>query len=228
MIEEQKIAELKEMIILQASNIESMLTNCIDGLLNQDKEKLKNVIDIEEKKINKKEIEIDKFYTDFLALYNPEAKDLRTILMITKMNIDLERIGDHCVNIAESALYLIKKPKVKPFIDIPRMAEIAQKMIKDSIDSFLNENIDTALKVCKKDNKVDQINEQVFRELITYMISDPKTIERSLHLLRIANNIEKIADLATNICEEAIYVISGKDIKHKKLEKIKKIKENME
>jgi len=221
MIEEQKIIELKEMITIQASNVETMLDNCITGLMNKDKELLTNVIEKEEKKVNKKEIKIDKLYTNILALYKPEAKDLRTVLMISKMNIDLERIADHCVNIAESALFLIDKKDVKPLIDIPRMADLTVKMVKEAIDSFFNENVEVSLNVCERDKDVDELEEQIFRELITYMISDPTTIERSLHLLRIANNIEKIADLATNICEEAIYIVSGKIIKHHRHDKLK-------
>ncbi len=221
-IEEKKIAEIKELIILQASEIEKMINNCINGLLNKDKKLLQYTINQQEELINKNENKIDKLYTSYLALYRPEAKALRTILMISKMNIDLERIGDHCVNIAESALYLIDKPLVKPLIDIPRMADEAKKMIRDGIDSFFNEDSNLALNVCKRDELVDELNEQVFRDLITYMLSDPKAIERSLNLIRIAHNIEKIADLATNISEETLYAVTGKNIKHSQKYKNKK------
>ncbi len=214
-----KIKNLKEIVIQQANNIEKMLNNCFTGLINKDKEMLKKIIEIEEIKINKNEIKIDELLTGIFALYKPEAKDLRTVLMIVKMNIDLERIGDHCVNIAESALYLVERPLIKQVNKISTIFEITKKMIKESIDSFLNGNIDNALLVCKMDEEVDKMNEIFFKELVTEMSSDPSYIEIFLHTLRIVNNLEKIADLATNICEEAIYTESGKVIKHHKFEK---------
>ncbi len=224
MIEDKKIADIKELVILQASSVEKMLNNCITGLLNKDGEFLTDVIENQEAAVNKNEITIDNLCTNYLALYRPEAKVLRTILMITKMNVDLEWIGDHCVNIAESAMYLIDKPVVKPYIDIPRMADEAKMMIRDGIDSFFNENSNLALDVCKRDELVDHLNEQVFRDLITYMIADPKSIEKALNVIRISHNIEKIADLATNISEETLYVVAGKNIKHSLKHKLKEQK----
>ena len=213
-MQEEKIIELKEYIIAQANNVEKMLGNTINGFLNKDKRQLEQVIDEEEKKINKTEVKIDKMYMNIFARYQTEAKELRTVLMISKMNIDLERVADHCVNIAESALELIDKPLVKPLIDIPRMSELTQRMIVDSINSFINEDVDLAQEVCERDNQVDDLKDQIIRELITYMIDDPRTIERSLNIIRIASNIEKIADLSTNIAEETVFVVNGKIIKH--------------
>jgi len=220
-MQQEKILELKESIISLANDVEAMLSNAIEGFLEKDEKKLKNIIDTEEKKIHKKEIKIDKLYTRILALYHAEAKDLRTILMVSKMNSDLERVADQCVNIAESALYLIDKTSVKPYIDIPRMAEITKTMLTESVNSFINEDAVLAENVCERDEEVDSLNEQIFRELLTFMISDPKTIERSMHLIRIANNIEKIADLSTNIAEETVFLVTGKIIKHNRLSKEK-------
>ena len=218
---EEKIIELKEQIVTQANNVEKMIDDCINGFLKKDKELLSKVINEYEVEINKNEVKIDKLYTDIFVRYQTEAKDLRTVLMISKMNIDLERVADQCVNIAESALFLIEKPLVKPLIDIPRMAEISKNMLVDSINSFIDENENLARNVCFRDEEVDILNEQIMRELITYMACEPKTIERSLHLIRVAHNIEKIADLATNIAEEAVFIVSGKIIKHHRLDKEK-------
>ena len=219
---EEKIIELKEQIVSQANNVEKMIEDCINGFLDKNSNVLKKVINEDENKINKNEIKIEKLYTDIFVRYQTEAKDLRTVLMISKMNIDLERVADQCVNIAESALYLIEKPLVKPLIDIPRMAEISKRMLIDSITSFIDEDENLAKDVCGRDEEVDILNEQIMRELITYMACETKTIERSLHLIRIAHNIEKIADLATNIAEEAVFIVNGKIIKHHKFEKEKK------
>ena len=218
----EKIIDLKEQIVSQANSVEKMIEDCINGFLKKDKDLLNKVINEDEDKINKNEVKIDKLYTDIFVRYQTEAKDLRTVLMISKMNIDLERVADQCVNIAESALFLIDKPLVKPLVDVPRMAEISKKMLIDSINSFIDEDEDLAKDVCYRDEEVDILNEQIMRELITYMACEPKTIERSLHLIRIAHNIEKIGDLATNIAEETVFIVSGKIIKHHRLEKEKK------
>jgi phosphate transport system protein len=210
----EKILELKETLIVQANLVEKMIEKSIQGLIDKKIEVLNEVIEVDENVVNSIENKIDQASTNLIALYHPEAKDLRMILMIMKMTSDLERIGDCAVNISESAIYLIDKPPVKPLIDIPRMAEEAIRMVKDGITSFVNESSDLAISVCERDNIVDDLRDQILRELITYMFSDPGTIERSLQLIRISNNIERMGDLSTNIAEEAIYVAKGKTIKH--------------
>jgi len=130
------------------------------------------------------------------------------------MNNDLERIADMAENISESALFLIERPMVKPLIDLPKMAEETMRMLKDSIDSFIKNDPKLAKSVCERDDVVDAYRDQILRELVTYMISDPTTIERALHLERISRNLERIADLATNIGEDVIYIVEGKVIKH--------------
>jgi phosphate transport system protein len=134
--------------------------------------------------------------------------------MVMKMGNDLERIGDHAVNIAESGLYLIERPQVKPFVDIPRMSEVTIKMLKDGIQAFINEDADLAKSVCERDSIVDELRIQILRELITFMVSDATTIERCLHLIRVSGNLERIADLSTNMCEEVIFMVKGRVIKH--------------
>ncbi|RLG63251.1 phosphate transport system regulatory protein PhoU [archaeon] len=213
----EKLHELSKKVIEQASTVEKMIKDSIDSLINRDREKAIKVIEIYEPRVNDMEIEIDEMVTNLIALYQPEAKHLRTILMILKMNNDLERIGDLAVNIAESSLFLMEKPPVKPLVDLPRMAEETMLMLRNSISAFINEDTELAIKVCKHDDIVDALRDQIYRELITYMMSDPSTIERALHLMRISRNLERIADLATNICEDAIYTAEGKVIKHHRL-----------
>jgi phosphate transport system protein len=136
--------------------------------------------------------------------------------MILSISTSLERMADHAVTISESGLFLIGQPQVKPLMDIPRMSEVTISMLKNSIDSFVNEDAAMAMAVCERDNIVDALRTQVIRELVSYMISDPITIERALHLMKVTSNMERIADLATNICEDVIYMVEGRVIKHHK------------
>ncbi|HPO49778.1 MAG TPA: phosphate signaling complex protein PhoU, partial [Spirochaetota bacterium] len=212
----EKMIELKKIIINQSATVEKMISKAIKGLIERNEEILKEVIERDEFEVNNNELIIDEKCVSILALYHPEAKDLRTIMMISKMSIDLERIGDSAVNIAQSSLYLIDKPPVKPYIDLPKMAEEAMKMLSDSINSFVNESDLLAVDVCKRDAIVDGYRDQIIRELITHMFSDPGTIERGLQLISISNNLERIADLSTNIAEESVYVAKGKVIKHRR------------
>ena len=212
----EKINILKKKLIDMASLAEDMVKNSIKGLIEKRKEILEKVIKEYEPKMNELEIELDELCTNLIALYQPKAGNLRTILMILKMNNDLERVGDLAVNISESALYLIERPPVKPLIDIPRMAEESIDMLKNAIDSFINKDAELAKSVCEKDTIVDGLRDQVLRELITYMSSDPTTIERAIHLIRISRSLERIADLSTNICEDVIFMVEGKVIKHHK------------
>jgi phosphate transport system protein len=188
-------------------------------LLNKDKKLLLEIIEVDEPQTNDAEIEIDEMCINLIARFQPEAKDLRTIMMILKMNNDLERIGDMAVNISESALFLIERPQVKPLIDLPKMAEETIQMLRDSIDSFIKGDSKLAQSVCERDDIVDAYRDQILRELITYMISDPTTIERAIHIERISRNLERIADLATNIGEDVVYIVEGRVIKHGRYKK---------
>jgi len=211
---EEKLTELKKSLIEYANLVEHMIKESIEGLLQKEKYMLQDVIENEEPKANAMEMHLDELCTSMIARYEPRAKDLRTVLMVLKMNNDLERIGDHAVNIAESSLFLIERPQVKPLIDIPNMAKIVMQMLKNSINSFVNEDAKLAKSVCERDDIVDGLRDQILRELITFMTSDPSTIERSLHLIRISSNLERIADLSTNICEDVIFMVAGRVIKH--------------
>lgn len=214
---EEEISKLKKMLFDMAASIEEMIAKSIKALKDRNMIMAEEVIK-SDSKINRMEIEIDNQCIRILALYHPEAADLRTVSMIMKINSDLERIGDHAVNIAEKTIYLANKPPVKPLIDIPRMAEKAIEMLQESIEAFVNKDAELAVAVCKKDDEVDAIEPQIVRELVTYMISDPKTIDRALSLILIARELERVADLATNIAEDTYYIASGKTLKHHALE----------
>lgn len=211
---EAKMSNLKKELVEYATLVENMIEGSIQGLLKREKEILVEVIEEDEEKANDFELELDELCTAFIAQYEPKAKDLRTLLMVLKMNNDLERMGDHAVNIAESNLFLIERPPVKPLIDIPNMAQITMRMLRDSISSFIDEDATLAQDVCERDDTIDALRDQILRELITFMSSDPSTIERSLHLLRVSRNLERIADLSTNIGEDVIFMVKGKVIKH--------------
>ncbi len=210
----EKIAQLKKMIIEESLLSQEMVKNSIKALVEKTPELLDNVISSDEHNLNQMEIEIEQFCINLIAKYQPEAGNLRTIVMVLKMNNDLERIGDLAVNIAESAKYLIQRPQVKPLIDIPRMAEESIGMLKDAVTAFIEQDANLAKNVCERDGIVDNLRNQILRELITFMTSDPRTIERSLHLIRISRNLERIADLSTNIGEDVIFMVQGRIIKH--------------
>ncbi len=211
---EQAINELKERIVGYASFTSRMIEESIHGLLEKDENILQKVITEYETKANNLEIEIDENCVEIIARYEPKAKNLRTTLMIMKINNDLERVGDEAVNISESALFLIKKPSVKRLIDIPRMAEISLDMLKGGITAFVNDNAPLARDICARDNLVDDLRDQIIRELVTYMMADSSTIERAFHLMRIARSLERVADLSTNFCEDIVFMAEGKIIKH--------------
>ncbi len=205
---------VRQKLVESASLVESMVQKSIRGLTQRDEGLLLEVIEQDEPRENELEMEIDEACIHVIACYQPQARDLRTIMMVSKINNDLERMGDEAVNISESALFLIKKPEVKPLIDIPKMAEETRRMLKESLKSFMDEDTQRARGVCQRDDIVDGLRDQILKELITFMASDPTTIERSNHLIRISRSLERIADLSTNICEDVIYMVEGKTIKH--------------
>ncbi|HEX2964378.1 MAG TPA: phosphate signaling complex protein PhoU [Syntrophorhabdaceae bacterium] len=209
-----RITEVKKELVQFATLAETMIERSIRGLLDQNEAILRQIIDEDEPNANIFEINIEELCTSIIAQHEPRARDLRIVLMIYKMTSDIERMADHAVNIADSGLFLIKKPLVKPLLDIPRMAEETVKSVGDAIKSFIDEDAQLARNVCERDDIIDSLEAQIFRELVTFMVSDSSTIERSLFLLRIANNLERVADLATNIAEDVIFMVQGKVIKH--------------
>ena len=164
--------------------------------------------------VNRFHLEIDDRSFKLLALYQPMAGDLRTIVAAVKINSDLERVGDLAVNIAEAAQRYITHPPVKPLVDIPRMADLAQTMLHDALDAFVSRDVGTAQGVLNRDDMLDELKNQVFRELLTYMLAEPRTIEPGLDLILVSRHLERVGDHATNIAEDVIFIVAARDVRH--------------
>lgn len=215
---DQELNALKENLLKMASLAEEAIAKSIKALVERDSTLAQEVID-RDREIDLLEIEINNQCLKLLALKQPMAVDLRFITSAMKIISHLERIADQAVNISQRTLELIKQPLLKPLIDIPRMAKLAQEMVRTSIDSLVNKNSLLAEKIGQRDNLVDDLNDQIFRELLTYMIEDPRTIKRAIELILVSRHLERIADLATNISEEVVFILNGKNIKHPNQEK---------
>ncbi len=210
---QKELEELKANLLKMAAIVEEAIRNSVQSLVKRDSDLAQRTFEVEDR-INKMELTIDEMCLKLLALRQPMAADLRFITSAMKITTDLERMGDQAVNISERAVSLNQEPQIKPYIDIPRMAEIAQSMVKDVLDAFVNRDPKLARSVCARDDLVDGLNDQVVRELLTYMVSDPKTITRSVHLMIVARCLERIADHATNIAEDVIFMVDALVIKH--------------
>jgi phosphate transport system protein len=210
---EEELQALRARLLNMASLVEDRVHEAIRALIERRSELADDVI-AGDKDVNDLQIEIDDRCLKLLALQNPMASDLRLITAAMKINADLERIGDQAVNMAEQTLKLIRLPLLKPLIDIPRMAEMAERMTRDSLDAFVNKDAALARTVLVRDDAVDELKDQLFRELLTYMMADPGTIERALALILVSRCLERIADHATNIAEDAIFIIEAKDVRH--------------
>jgi phosphate transport system protein len=210
---QKELEVLKENLLKMAAMVEEAIRHSIQSLVKGDSDLAQKTFELEDR-INKMEIAIDDMCLKLLALRQPMATDLRFITSAMRIITDLERMGDQAVNISERAISLNQEPQIKPYIDIPRMAEIAQSMVKDVLDAFVNRDPKLARSVCARDDVVDGLNDQVVRELLTYMVSDPKTITRSVHLMIVARCLERIADHATNIAEDVIFMVDALVIKH--------------
>jgi phosphate transport system protein len=208
-----ELARLKEELVRLAGLAETAIGQSIQALVSRDAELARQVIASDDQ-INQLEIDVDDLCLRTMALYQPEARDLRMLAMALKIVNDLERMGDQAVNIAERTLELLKEPLLKPLIDIPRMAQLAQRMVKDSLDAFVQQDVALARRVCQQDDEVDRYDDQMFRELLTHMMQDPRAITRAVNLILVSRHIERIADHATNVAEDVIYMVEGKTIKH--------------
>jgi phosphate transport system protein len=211
---QKELVQLKENLLKMATLVEETIRSAISALMNRDSEIITRTMEKEDK-INAMENAIDEMCLKLLALRQPLAADLRFITSAMKIVTDLERMGDQAINIVERASSLNLEPQLKPYIDIPRMAEIVQTMVKDVLDAFVNGNSKLARSVCERDDLVDGLNDQVHRELLTYMMSDPKTIPRAVHLMIVSRCLERIADHATNIAEDVIFMVDALVIKHR-------------
>jgi phosphate transport system protein len=212
---DEELRELKEKLLFEGSLVEKAVRNAVKALMGRDSELARRVIE-DDDLINTKEVEIEEFCIKLLALRQPAAKDLRFITTAVKINYDLERMGDMAVNVCERVLDLNLEPQLKPYIDLPEMAELTQRMVKESLESFVREDVELAWKVTNEDEKVDHLTEQTFRELLTYMSEDLKTISRAMRLLLIAKYLERLADHAVSIAELVIFLVEGKIIRHRK------------
>jgi len=212
---DEELRELKESMLFEGELVQKAVQNAVTALQTRDSDLARKVI-ADDDIINTKEVEIDEFCLKLLALRQPAEKDLRFIATALKINYDLERMGDMAVNICERVLELNQEPQLKPYIDLPQMAEIAQTMLKESLDAFVREDPQLAWKVTEEDENVDNLNQQIFRELLTYMSEDLRTISRATRLLFRSKYLERLADHAVNIAELVIFLVQGKIIRHLK------------
>ena len=210
---EEELQALKTRLLNMGALVEERVHQATFALIERRPDAIDRVI-AGDQDVNDLQIEIDDRCLKLLALQQPMASDLRLITAAMKINADLERIGDQAVNIAENAARILSHPPLKPLIDLPRMAEIAQRMTRDSLDAFVRRDPELARNILARDDEVDQLKDQVFRVLLTYMMADPATIERALGLILISRNLERIADHATNIAEDVIIVVEAKDVRH--------------
>jgi phosphate transport system protein len=204
---------LKQTLLAMGAMVEDQIRRVMRALVERDEALARDVIE-RDREVNAYDVEIDEKCVELLALYQPTAGDLRFITTAMKIVTDLERIGDQAVNIAQRALELNEEPQLKPYIDLPRMADKAQRMVKDALDSFVSRDTALAREVCGRDAEVDALKEQVFRELLTYMMADPKTIARAIRLILVSRFLERVADHATNIAEMVIYMVESKMVRH--------------
>jgi phosphate transport system protein len=204
---------LKEELLRMGGRSEAIVRKSIDALKRRNAALAQEVFD-DDKVIDRQEIDIEEHCINLLALRQPMAVDLRFITAALKISNDLERVGDHAVNIAGSTLKLCEEPQLKPLVDIPRMAEMASGMLHDALDAFVRNDAATARRLVLRDDDVDNLNRQLFRELVSYMIENPATITRAMELIMVARNLERVADLATNVAEEVVFVAEARIIKH--------------
>lgn len=210
---QEELGALKTRLLAMGGLAEDALRRVVGGLARRDAAALDAVLTGDEP-INDAHMDIDGRCFRLLALQQPLAADLRMILAAVKINADLERVGDLAVNIAQAARGYLVHPPVKPLIDLPRMGEIAQQMLRDALDAFVRRDVAAARVVCQRDDELDQLKTQIIRELISYMLADPQCIEAALDLILISRHLERVGDHATNIAEDVIFMVSALDIRH--------------
>lgn len=205
---DENIEKLKNEMLLMGSQVEEAIEKSIKALKNQDLELAKEVMGSDDK-IDNYELELEEMCTRLIATQQPVAGDLRTIIVISKLATDLERIGDHASNIAKMVLNIGREPLIKPLIDIPRMTDIVTRRLKQSLKAFVELDVELADQIAREDEEVDVLDEQILRELLTFMLEDPKTIKQATSLIFISRFLERIGDHATNVCERVIYMATG-------------------
>jgi phosphate transport system protein len=206
---ERQLSEIQEDMLVMAEMVVTAIVRSIDSLKNRNVDQAREIV-AADVRINDRRYEIEEKCLDLIATQQPIASDLRTILAVLHIIVDLERMGDHAEGIAKVAIMLAEDPPLKPYIDIPRMAEIAEDMLRQSLEAFKLRDVELARRICDRDDEVDALYDQVYRELLVYMLNDPRTIERATHVTWIAHNLERIADRVTNICERVVFMVEGK------------------
>ena len=209
----QELEALKELLLRMGGAAEAVVYKSVEALKRRDPDLARETFE-DDKHLDAMEIEIEERCIGLLALQQPMAGDLRFLTSALKISNDLERIGDHAVNIAEGAVALAQTDQLKPLVDIPRMADLALTMLREALDAFVHRDSATARRICVRDDAVDDLNRQLFRELVSYMIEDPSTVGRALEFIRIAHNLERVADMATNVAEEVVFIAEARIIKH--------------
>jgi phosphate transport system protein len=214
---QEELEALKERLLAMGGLAEERVRVAVQAVVEREAEALQAVVTGDEP-VNDLHIEVDDRCFKLLALHQPMAADLRTIVAAVKINTDLERVGDLAVNVAEAGKRYVQHAPVKPLIDIPRMGDIAQLMLRDALDAFVRRDVALAEAVLVRDDDLDALKTQIFRELLTYMLQDPATIEPALDLILISRHLERIGDHATNIAEDVIFMVSARDVRHQVVE----------
>jgi phosphate transport system protein len=212
------LEELKQRLLWMGSLAERAVHQAVQAVLDVEEHLAETVLE-EENAINEMQLEIDDRVTRLLAQQQLVAVDLRFILAVSRINNDLERIGDQAVNIAQSALRILRHPQVKPYVDLPRMSEIAEGMVRDSLNALVRGDVDLARSVLARDDQVDLLRDQMFRELLTYMMENSAVVFPAFELILVAKNLERVGDHATNIAEDVIYIVVGRDVRHPALDR---------
>jgi len=209
----EELEALKQTLLAMGGLVEDQIRRVMRALIERDDALAQEVIE-RDQQVNAYDVEVDETCVSLLALHQPAAGDLRFITTAMKIVTDLERMGDQAVNIAQRVLELNREPQLKPYIDLPRMADKAQRMVKESLDAFVARDTELARRVCAEDAEVDALKEQIFRELLTFMMEDARTIPRAIRLILISRFLERLADHATNIAEMVIYLVDAKMVRH--------------
>jgi phosphate transport system protein len=210
---DEQIQELLQRLVLMGRVVDSMIGLSLRALMERNEAYCAEV-DEKEQEVDRLQVEVDDRAVKLTALQQPVGSDVRLLFMATRIATELERIGDQAVNICQNVHHLLKAPPLKPLVDLPIMAEIAQKMLGASLESLVKRDLAQADFVLKEEEKLDAFRNQIFRELLTYMMADPATIPRALALILISRNLERVGDHATNIAEEVVYLVKGRDIRH--------------
>ena len=210
---DEELNELKTRLLLMGGRAEAAVHKAIDALRRRDQALAEEIFE-DDRAIDQLEVEIDERCMRLLALRQPVGQDLRFIISALKIVNDLERVGDHAVNIAQSAIKLAKEPELKPLIDIPRMASISTRMLTEALDAFVRNDAISARAILTEDDEVDHLKGQLFRELLSFMIEKPDTISRAIELILVSRNLERVADLATNVAEEVVFIAEARVVKH--------------